>query len=205
MELVRVRLRTSADLESFYSDFGDLPLEWIEADGDPFYHFALLVPGDRFDAAFSWAQTRYELLPDPDTGELVFDFSFWEALACYFHDPAGNIVELIAHRGMGERGTTGAFSGDELLGFSELGLVGDVRATAEELAELGLEVWSGTLDEPGRLAFVGEKARTLILCPEGRGWLPTGRPAEPHPAEVVLSGPRAAAVSTGGHRISMVA
>ena len=39
-----------------------------------------------------------------------------------------------------------------------------------------------------RLAFVGEKARTLILCRAGRPWLPTGRPAEAHPVEVVLVG-----------------
>jgi len=27
---------------------------------------------------------------------------FWDAQACYFHDPAGNIVEFIAHRGLAE-------------------------------------------------------------------------------------------------------
>ena len=46
----------------------------------------------------------------------------------------------------------------------------------------------GTAPSTGeaRLAFVGEKARTLILCRAGRPWLPTGRPAEAHPVEVVL-------------------
>ena len=38
----------------------------------------------------------------PETGELVFDFTNWDARAFYFHDPAGSIVELIAHRGIGE-------------------------------------------------------------------------------------------------------
>jgi hypothetical protein len=67
--------------------------------------------------------------------------------------------------------------------------------------ELGL--WDGTVDEPGRLAFVAEKARTLILSPVGRGWLPTGRPAEPYPVEVVLSGPELPARIIGGvHRVS---
>ena len=41
-------------------------------------------------------------LPDPETGEEVFDFTNWDAKAVYFHDPAGSIVELIAHRGVGE-------------------------------------------------------------------------------------------------------
>jgi hypothetical protein len=154
-----------------------------------FYHFALLAPGDRFDRLLDWASERTTLLPDPDSGELVFDFTGWGARACYFHDPAGNIVELIAHRGIGERGSEGPFAADELLGFSELGLVGDTAAIAELLrSRLGLELWDGTLDGERRLAFVGEPAKTLILSPPGRPWLPTRRPAEPHPLDVTLSG-----------------
>ena len=85
--------------------------------------------------------------------------------ACYFHDPAGNIVELIAHHGVGEAGNTGTFGAGELLGVSEVGLVCDPPSLAEALErELGLEVWDGTVEGEGRLAFVGEKARTLILC-----------------------------------------
>jgi len=185
-------------LTEFYGDRLELPglrmgeteLEFAPGEGDPFYHVALLVPGNRFDAALAWIRERAELLPDRETGEAVFDFDNWDALACYFHDPAGSIVELIAHRGVGENGAEGAFSGGELIGLSELGLVGDTRAMAGALqVALELPLWDGTVSEPGRLAFVGEQARTLILSPPGRGWLPTGRPAEPYPAEAVLSGP----------------
>ena len=164
-------------------------LEFVASPGGPFYHFAFLAPGNRFDEALEWIRERTELLPYKDTGEVVFDFSNWEALACYFHDPVGNIVELIAHRGVGDTSAQGPFTAAELLGFSELGLVGEREPMADLLARrLGLELWDGTVDEPGDLAFVGEKARTLILCPPRRGWLPTGRPAEPHPVEAVLSG-----------------
>jgi len=52
-----------------------------------------------------------------------------------------------------------------------------------ELEALGLQLWDGTIAEPGLLAFVGEKGRTFILAPAGRGWLPTSRAAEPHPVE----------------------
>ena len=186
-------------------EIGATVLEFVPGDGRPFYHFALLVPGNRFEAAMAWARERVELLPDADSGELVFDFSNWDALACYFHDPAGNIVELIAHRGVGENEARGAFTATELLGLSELGLVGDDTATmARELQQLGLDLWDGTVDEPGRLAFVGEKARTLILSPLGRGWLPTGRPAEPHPVELVLSGAETGEQTVGNvHRLSL--
>jgi catechol 2,3-dioxygenase-like lactoylglutathione lyase family enzyme len=206
MDFLHVRLRAPSGslsaLAAFYSKtlgieeadettfaIGATRLEFVPAPGRPFYHFAVLVPGNRFGEALAWARERTELLPYKDTGEVVFDFSNWDALACYFHDAAGNIIELIAHRGIGETAAEGPFAAAELLGFSELGLVGERAPMADLLSRrLGLEVWDGSVDEPGDLAFVGEKARTLILCPAARGWLPTGRPAEPHPVEAVLSG-----------------
>lgn len=204
MRFRHVRLQARAGSQSALEDFyveqfgfeedetgvmiGETRLAFAGAPGDPFYHFALLVPGNRFDAAVEWIRERTELLPDPETREAVFDFDNWDALACYFHDPVGNIVELIAHRGIGESSREGPFSAAELLGFSELGLVGDKAEMAAALqSDLRLEQWDGDIEAEARLAFVGEKARTLILSPEGRGWLPTSRPAEPHPCDVELS------------------
>lgn len=175
---------------------GETRLELVPG-GDAFYHVALLLPGDRFAVAREWAEARVELLPDPVSGEVVFDFSSWDALACYFQDPAGNIVELIAHAGIGESGRAGPFDAGELLGLSELGLVGDLPRLADGLRTLELEVWDGSVGE-GELAFVGERARTLILAPPGRGWLPTGRPAEVHPVEVTVAGAPAGEVVLAG-------
>ena len=129
MHFRHVRLHAPAQslraLTEFYSGrlglqerIGETTLEFVPGDGEPFYHFALLVPGDRFEPALEWARERVELLPDPESGEAVFDFSNWDARACYFHDPAGNIVELIAHRGVGQAGAEGDFAGEELLGLS---------------------------------------------------------------------------------------
>ncbi len=103
-----------------------------------------------------------------------------------------------------EAGATGPFAGDELVGLSEVGLVCDPPALAGALRrELGLEVWDGTVAGEARLVFVGEKARTLILCRAGRRWLPTGRPAEAHPVEVVLAGgPVGDVLLDGGGRVS---
>jgi hypothetical protein len=181
----RVRLRAPAhllaDLREFYDriDTGNTELEFAAGDGKPFYHFAFLTPPDRFDELAA--------------GEDVFDFDFWNAKAFYFHDPAGNIVELIAHQGL-----------DDRHGLSELGLVGDTRAMAGELQTLGLELWDGTVDEEDRLAFVGERGRTLILAPPGRGWMPTGRPSERHPVEAEVSGAGSGSVELeeGLYRIS---
>jgi hypothetical protein len=183
-----LRSTSAADQPSF--QIGETTLELVAGAGAPFYHFALLVPGNRFDAALAWARARAPLLPDPRSGDVLFDFDFWQAQACYFHDPAGNIVELIAHRGIAETDADGDFRASELVGLSELGLVGDPPGMADSLArQLGLVVWDGTVEQPGALAFVGERARTLILAPLGRGWLPTGRSAEVHHVDVLFSGP----------------
>jgi hypothetical protein len=168
---------------------GELAFGAADGGARPFYHFALLVPGDRFDAAREWVAGRTELLPG-DHGDVVFDFSFWDALACYFHDPAGNIVELIAHRDIGAAGATGPFDPAELAAISEIGIVTARPADAVGALEreLGLELWSGGVQAETGLGFVGRKAHTLIVSGERRGWLPTGRPAEPHPVAVTLTG-----------------
>lgn len=158
------------------------------AGSDPFYHFALLVPGNRFEAARRWLGARAPLLTRPGSDETDFEFTAWDARACYAHDPAANIVELIAHRGLGESTETSDFAAAELRGISEIGIVDpDPPAALERLQAVGLELWSGEATaRPTTLAFVGRKAHTLILCPTGRPWFPTGRPAEAYPVEVSI-------------------
>jgi catechol 2,3-dioxygenase-like lactoylglutathione lyase family enzyme len=179
--LTLAEVRLGGDPGTFYEDVlgfddgrvGASVLSFSGA-GAAFYHFAFLVPGDRFAAARAWAAERVELLT-------TIDFPAWDAQACYFHDPAGNIVELIAHGGIGAAGRSGAFAPAELLAISELGLVG---VDAGDLEAFGLPAW----DRFDPLVFCGRRAHTLIATPAGRGWLPTGRPAEVHPAEVGITG-----------------
>jgi catechol 2,3-dioxygenase-like lactoylglutathione lyase family enzyme len=186
----------------------DGPLAFAEvADGSrPFHHVAFLVPAGRFDAAHAWAGARFDLLPHD--GSTVVAFPAWHARACYLHDPAGNILELIAHDDeVAGAGSAAPFSPTELLGISEAGLVvADPAAAAEALrAGLGLELWAGGVAGPAPLGFVGRRAHTLILSAPGRGWLPTGRPAEIHPATVVLTGAGTdAEVAVGPHVIRTV-
>lgn len=187
--------------EAVTAHVGESRLVLLAGPGEPFFHVALLVPGDRFAAASRWIAAETALLPDSNTGEIVFDFPDWDATALYFHDPAGNIMELIAHRGLDENGRDGAFSADELVGVSEVGVVCEPAHVAGELrSRLGLDVWDGTVARAGRLAFVGERGRTLILGAPGRGWIPTGRPSEVHPLDVTLAGTAAGelALPAGG-------
>ena len=73
-----VRPRTAGRLTA---EVGESTLELHPSAGMPYYHFALLVPGDRFDAALAWIGDRVELLPDRETGDVVFDFTNWDAQA----------------------------------------------------------------------------------------------------------------------------
>ncbi|HWE10388.1 MAG TPA: hypothetical protein VG325_13625 [Solirubrobacteraceae bacterium] len=173
-------------------------LEFIPAPGParPFYHFALLVPGTRYEPARAWAEGVTPLLSRPGQTCTTFHFDAWDADACYFHDPAGNIVELIAHRGVADGpGAAGdRFRAAELTGISEVGVVvGDPGAAAHALSGAGLDLWSGGTEGDDALAFIGGQAHTLILCAPGRPWLPTQRPAECHPVTATL---RLAAGST---------
>lgn len=196
----RLGFRTRDTAAGFAVSVGETELVFVTGEGAPFYHFALLVPGDRFEAAHAWINARTQLLPHADS--TTVEFPAWDAQACYFHDPAGNIVELIAHRGMHEHGTTGPFAPSELIGLSELGLVGDPQVMAAGLERAGLTLWDGTVNGEKPLGFVGEKARTLILARAGRGWLPTWRPAERHPAEVTIEGAGALSLEDGLYRLN---
>ncbi len=214
--LLRATLEAPADelpaLQRFYSRDLGLPesdtgfrlgsseLSFTPGAGAPFYHYAVLVPGNRFDAAHAWAQERVEVLPIGNSDETVIHFENWRADACYFHDPAGNIVELIAHAGVGESSTEGEFSVAEFLQLSEIGVVGDKRVLVPALVSLGLEV---AHDDTGDddLIFVGPPTSSVIISPVGRGWLPQDRPAEVWPVELTLRGDRDREVVINGHLI----
>jgi catechol 2,3-dioxygenase-like lactoylglutathione lyase family enzyme len=213
MRILEARLlvpEAAADAtQGFYRDTLGLPaggsgfrvghtnVELVPAfEGEPFYHLALRVPRNRFAAARDWLAARTPVLAETR-------FENWNAEACYFQDPAGNIVELIAHHGLPDEGPDVAFAGIELLGVCELGLVGpDTRTMAAALEEVGVGLWDGSL-EPGRLAFMGGRDGVLILCPDGRGWMPTERAAESHPVDATVVGQRAAEAVLPGtrHRI----
>jgi hypothetical protein len=229
IEVTEVRLAAAPDLlgrlAAFYGEVMQLA---VELDNDlrvtvgaaeitftsdaptsaPFYHVAFRLPGDRFDAAVDWLASSVELLRDPDTGDPTFEFDQIKAAACYCHDPAGTILELISYRDLDLGRRKGAFHTEEFLGIAEVGVVvTDTQVAADALRDgLGLDVWTGLVGEPDRLAFVGRRGASLILSPEGRGWLPLGRPAVAHPVELGVTGVAAPAASVDlGHGLHRVA
>jgi catechol-2,3-dioxygenase len=191
MRLDSLTLLTSAlpALRAFYAEALELPVAEADAgrfaveagrtrlifEAAPpgwagFYHFAFNIPAGQFAAAKTWLSARAALRRDR-AGADEFDFANWDARALYFDDPAGNIGELIARRGVNE-------SGGPIQCVSEIGLVSDdVRALTGVLRErLGAQLYRGS--ESDSFAAVGDEHGLFICVRRGREWFPdTGRPA----------------------------
>jgi catechol-2,3-dioxygenase len=140
--------------------------------GEGCYHVAFGVPGNRFEEARAWLAERADLLTDG--GSDRFDFSFWDAEACYTLDPAGNVIELIALHGLDE--AVSFDGGADLTCVAELGLpVPDVLAAAAELEHAaGVSTWDGDPPAAG-FSAIGTRGASLIVVPAGRNWYPTDR------------------------------
>lgn len=135
------------------------------------HHFAFNVPVADFDHARAWIAARAPLIPDAD-GRTVFAFDDWDAVATYFRDPAGNIGELIARRGL-PAPPDAPFGPGRLLALGEIGLVTpDVPALVRRLRRrTGLEIFRGSESES--FAALGDDHGLLIVVREGRAWYPT--------------------------------
>lgn len=169
-------------------DVGSARVGFVGIDGDrPFHHFALLVGAERFAAAAEWLSGAADLLTAAGETDPIFVFGAWDARACYARDPAGNVLELIAHHCSGAEDRPGRFSAGELRGISEVGLVlADRPAAVRDLAAAGLPMWDGQLEQQRGPVFVGRQAHTLVLSPPDRTWLPTDSPAGRYACSVVI-------------------
>jgi len=153
------------------------------AQGKPTYHFAFDIPENKLPQAKEWLARRTPLLRRD--GQEVFHFADWNADGVYFHDPAGNVVELIARHDLANA-APGPFAAGEILHASEIGLVvDDVAAQVEALAgALGLALYRSATAE---FAAVGDEHRLLIVNHRGRPWW-HDTPSWPYPLLASLSG-----------------
>lgn len=209
--ITRLRLRAGAgrleDLRRFYASVLECPVaaagpggltvragsteiafESAER-GEPFYHFAFNIPENLLASAKRWLAARTEVLRRPDGSDEYF-FQSWNAHACYFLDPAGNILEFIARHNL-RNGREGEFSARDILHVSEIGLVvDDVGATVSAAEkQLGMGVFAGSSSE--QFAASGDDHRLLIIAKRGRVWnagTKAARPAEVFPVEATLTG-----------------
>lgn len=168
----------------------------------PTYHFAFRVVANDFDSAKAGLAERVDLLRHDGADEFVWDF--WGARAIYVHDPAGNIVELMAFPELDPSGA-GRFCSESYVGLAELGLpVADPRATVDRLGEtFQIGVWDRSEVSLDGLTPVGEQGASFVITPIGRAWL-FGFAAEDSPLKIVLGGVCRAALGFSRHPYRIV-
>ena len=106
--------------------------------GSPFYHFAFNIPENKLERAMEWLTGRAELLRGGRANPIVH-FKWLDAHSVFFYDPAGNLLEFIAHHPL-KNGRSGKFDVEDILYTSEIGLVTDdvLSLSAELDTRLGL-------------------------------------------------------------------
>ncbi|MEA2574442.1 MAG: hypothetical protein QOH93_1740 [Chloroflexia bacterium] len=160
------------------------------------YHVAFNVPPDRFEEAKAWISGRVPLLRSL-SGEDSFNFANWNAHACYFLDPEGNILEFIARHALPDNSQL-PFDQRSILCISEIGLATeDVKATTQFLEAQGLPVYDG--EGSDTFTALGDEHGLFIVIRRGRTWFPdSGTPAELLPLKVTVSiAPGATATLSG--------
>lgn len=161
-------------------------LNLIPADAGtrPTYHIAFSVPLARFDAARRRVSAALPLIGF--NGDDVIIHEGWDAVAFYFLDPAGNVLECIARRHE-PADDPAAPPAPAIMAICEVGLVvADVPASVKLLKEqIGVAPFRGSYAE--QFAAVGNEAGLLILAQQGRVWWPdTGVTAVSAPLELRL-------------------
>jgi catechol 2,3-dioxygenase-like lactoylglutathione lyase family enzyme len=206
VEFQRIRLHTAnvAGLKDFYSKILELPVKQSEgllqvqagasilefsnssAGTNPYYHFAFNIPENKLDVAMEWLRARWPIFKNPNTGQEIYHFVNWNAHSCYFHDPAGNILEFIARHTL-PNASAGKFGVRDILSVSEIALVAPELTVLADRIKQNLDIgdYPGTSPE---FMPVGNEHGLFILVRTGRIWLGGTSQATVYPVEVLLRG-----------------
>lgn len=143
------------------------------------YHVAFTVPEGALVGAIRMLTKKAVTIIEKEEQQ-VFSFDDWNAKALYFLDPDENIIEFIVRHNLKINTIQSAFSVNDILSVSEIGMVVDEPGVfAMELKEsLGINIWK----EQG-LGFkaLGSEEGLLIIVKKNRQWYPTEIPAKPRP------------------------
>lgn len=166
----------------YHISIGYSDLKLIQGDQEAWFHFAFHVREPEFDQYVEDLQQKIDLLPANPDGSFVRKFPSWQAHSVYAHDPCGNIVEWITRPG--HSWSDLPIPIPAVTGIAEIGIpVADVGAYHHRTS-LFLPDWKPGSEE---FAIIGGTEGLILLVKEGRGWLPTGRPAKFFPCSAVLS------------------
>jgi catechol-2,3-dioxygenase len=147
-----------------------LTFQAVKTEVSPVYHFAFNIPKNQLPNARDWLRQRVSLISD-ERGQVEFDFANWNALAVYFYDPAGNMVELIARQNL-LNASRAPFDAASIFNISEIGIVvDDVMATAQKIQrEMRLNIFNDSISDD--FAALGSDEGLLIVVQRDRLWFP---------------------------------
>lgn len=170
-EALRLPVEATAEKVVVTAGYSEIEFTQSVAGEKPFYHFAFTIPDNQLRNAMAWLEPRCAIANIRNTQEKIIQFRNWDAESCYFFDPAGNILEFIAHRPL-KNGTNAAFSEEQILHVSEIGLVvPDVPTMEAQVRDkIGLTAYRGSSKN---FAPIGDLHGLLIVVPQQRAWLPT--------------------------------
>ncbi len=161
----------------------------------PIYHFAFTIAGNHFIEAKNWFRSKVELNKEGNDDEVYF--KFLDAHSFYFHDPAGNVVEIIARNAY--RTENEPFTINKVITISEINLtVDDVLTDGEKLLSHGFDfLGEGPLEED-TLNFIGDPKAYFLLGPKGRTWFFSHHVSDTYPVTVELRGGKTVCVDEKG-------
>lgn len=152
----------------------------------PVYHFAFDVPNNKLLEAFSWIESKTEIMYviPPDK---IADFYNWNAKAFYFYDNNGNILEFIARNDL-DNVSQNPFDGNSIMSVSEIGFVSkNVAAQCDELFDkYGLTSYSKQPKLP-KFIVLGTVTGLFVLVEENRDWYPTDKKSKSFWTKVVFN------------------
>ena len=178
-------VQETATAVSFKTGNSILHFRLAAKDDSPFYHIAFSIPNNKLQEALHWVSKRTNILPYTET-ELIADFTGWNAKAFYFHDNRQNILEFITHFDL-HTNQNDPFSSNAVERICEAGVVvDDVSAACKNINSIYNIPYFVKGPFMKDFAVMGDSEGLLIISKTHRGWLPTQRPSEKFPLNIIV-------------------
>jgi hypothetical protein len=126
-----------------------------------------------FDHFYSILENINLLLPDEHGNTSLF----WKGKQMYFHDPEGNVLEILA------RDIPIHISTDSLFDICEVGLP---CMNIDELSDFLSGVKNEFISNNESFRFFGDRNGVFVLVREGRPWYPKNKPAQIDPVTIEI-------------------
>ncbi|AEV33524.1 putative ring-cleavage extradiol dioxygenase [Owenweeksia hongkongensis DSM 17368] len=170
--------------ESITLQMGDSKLTFLENRlKKSYYHFAVNIPFDSINKALHWLDKKVDIIETKD-GKIQ-DFSNWKALAIYFLDPAGNVVEFIGRERIKSKSRT-VFNEKDIINISEVGVPVFQVSEAFKIISQESSLQKFDCDASTFCASGDDEGLFIIVDKAEKTWFPTDEAAKAYPLKVLF-------------------